>query len=155
MLSEIQTPIVRGDREGKTIEILGGRLTYKVLSDETEGAYAIIDQEVPPGHGPPLHVHRRETEIFYVAAGTFDVQCGNEVHRLDAGSLFVGPRDIPHRFENVGESPGRLVLTVIPGNFANYFLEVADVPADDETQMMDILAKYEVELIDDHRPKED
>ena len=53
MPSEIQTPIVRGDREGKTIEILGGRLTYKVLSDETGGAYAIIDQEVPPGHGPP------------------------------------------------------------------------------------------------------
>ena len=47
------------------------------------------------------------------------------------------------------------MLTVIPGNFANYFLEVADVPADDETQMMDILAKYEVELVDGDNPSED
>ena len=109
MPSEIQNPIVRRDKEGPTVEILGGRLTFKVLSDETGGAYAIIEQTVPPGHGPPLHVHRKETEIFYVAAGTFEVQCGEDIHRLNAGSLFVGPRDIPHRFENVGETPGRLI----------------------------------------------
>ena len=155
MPSEIQTPIVRGDREGKTIEILGGRLTYKVLSDETEGAYAIIDQEVPPGHGPPLHVHRRETEIFYVAAGTFDVQCGNEVHRLDAGIALCGAARHSASLRECRRSPGRLVLTVFPGNFANYFLEVADIPPDDEEQMMDILAKYEVELVDGDNPSED
>ena len=149
MFSEIQAPIIRGDKEGRSVEILGGRLFFKVLSEETGGAYAIIDQEVPPGHGPPLHVHRRETEIFYVAEGTFEVQCGKEFHRLDAGSLFVGPRDIPHRFENVGATPGRLVLTVFPGQFANYFLEVAEVPADDEAKMMELLAKYEVELVPD------
>ena len=149
MASEIREPILRKNGEGKTIEILGGQLVYKVLSEETGGAYAIIDQEVPPGHGPPLHVHRRETEIFYVAAGTFDVQCGNDVHRLNAGSLFVGPRDVPHRFENVGETPGRLVLTVIPGNFANYFLEVAKLPPEEEQQMLALLEKYEVELVED------
>ena len=148
MPSEIQSPIVRRDKEGPTVEILGGRLTFKVLSDETGGAYAIIDQTVPPGHGPPLHVHRKETEIFYVAAGTFEVQCGEDIHRLNAGSLFVGPRDIPHRFENVGETPGRLVLTVFPGRFANYFLEVAEVPANDEQQMVALLAKYQVELVE-------
>ena len=151
MPSEIQKPIVRPDKEGPTVEILGGRLPFKVLSDETGGAYAILDQTVPPGHGPPLHVHRKETEIFYVAAGTFEVQCGEDIHRLNAGSLFVGPRDIPHRFENVGESPGRLVLTVFPGRFANYFLEVAEVPADDEQQMVDLLTKYEVELVEPSR----
>ena len=36
----------------------------------------------------------------------------------------VGPRDIPHTFRNVGSSDGRLLLTVIPGHFANYFIEV-------------------------------
>ena len=76
------------------------------------------------------------------------MQCGEDIHRLNAGSLFVGPRDIPHRFENVGETPGRLVLTVFPGQFANYFLEVAEVPANDEQQMVALLAKYEVELVE-------
>ncbi len=78
------------------------------------------------------------------------MQCGNDVHRLNAGSLFVGPRDVPHRFENVGEAPGRLVLTVIPGNFANHFLEVAKLPPKEEQQMIVLLEKYEVELVEDH-----
>tara|TARA_Y100001933_G_scaffold236159_1_gene257876 strand:- start:1416 stop:1976 length:561 start_codon:yes stop_codon:yes gene_type:complete len=146
--SEIEHPIVRRDKEGLTLEILDGRLTFKVLSEETGGAYAMIEQVVPPGVGPPLHVHHRETEIFYVVAGTFDLQCGSEMHRLDAGSLFVGPRDIPHRFENVGDTPGRLLLTVYPGNFANFFREVAEIPTDDEQRMIDLLEKYDVELVD-------
>ena len=87
MPSEIEHPIIRADKEGPTVEILGGRLTFKVLSEETGGAYAIIDQVVPPGVGPPLHVHHRETEIFYVSTGTFEVQCGTEKHILGAGSL--------------------------------------------------------------------
>ena len=147
MPSEIEHPIIRADKEGPTVEILGGRLTFKVLSEETGGAYAIIDQVVPPGVGPPLHVHHRETEIFYVATGTFEVQCGTDKHILGAGSLFVGPRDIPHRFENVGETPGRLLLTVYPGNFANYFREVVEVPPEDDQQMMELLDKYDVELV--------
>ena len=62
--SEIEHPIVRRDKEGLTLEILDGRLTFKVLSEETGGAYAMIEQVVPPGVGPPLHVHHRETEIW-------------------------------------------------------------------------------------------
>jgi len=33
----------------------------------------LLEQQVPPGGGPPLHVHRHETEIFYILEGEFEV----------------------------------------------------------------------------------
>jgi hypothetical protein len=44
-----------------------------------------------------------------------------------AGAIVVGPRNIPHTFRNIGSQDARLLLTVIPGRFANYFIEVDGV----------------------------
>ena len=44
----------------------------------------------------------------------------------------VGPRDIPHTFRNVGSQDARLHLTVIPGRFANYFIDVDGVDDGDQ-----------------------
>jgi mannose-6-phosphate isomerase-like protein (cupin superfamily) len=32
----------------------------------------------PPQGGPPLHVHQREDEMFYVLEGEFKVQCADQ-----------------------------------------------------------------------------
>ena len=64
--TETTVPIIRGSGEGKVVGVLRDQSTFKVTSEETGGAYAILEQKIPPGHGPPLHVHRHETEIFYV-----------------------------------------------------------------------------------------
>jgi quercetin dioxygenase-like cupin family protein len=87
------------------------------LSEQTRGAYAILEQKIPAGHGPPLHVHRHETEIFYILEGEFEVTIGGQKVSAPAGAIVVGPRDIPHTFRNVGSQDGRLLLTVIPGRF--------------------------------------
>ena len=33
---------------------------------QTGGAYFVMEALVPPGDGPPPHVHRNEDEIFYI-----------------------------------------------------------------------------------------
>jgi quercetin dioxygenase-like cupin family protein len=77
--TETTVPIIRGPGEGKVVGVLRDQSTFKVTSEETGGAYAILEQKIPPGHGPPLHVHRHETEIFYVLEGEF------EIHRRAEG----------------------------------------------------------------------
>jgi quercetin dioxygenase-like cupin family protein len=49
----------------------------KVLSSETNGAYAILEKNIPAGKGPPLHIHRHETEIFHVLEGLFELRVGD------------------------------------------------------------------------------
>src|SRR3954468_24025991 len=116
--TETAAPILRGPGEGKVVGVLRDRSTFKVLPEETGGAYALLEQQVPPGHGPPLHVHRHETEIFYILEGQFEITLGDQTIQAPAGAMAVGPRDIPHTFRNVGPTPGKLLLTVIPGRFS-------------------------------------
>ncbi len=129
--TEIRAPIVHPPGDGKKVGVLGAQSTFKVTSAETGGAYALLEQEIPPGHGPPLHVHRHETEIFYILEGDFEITVDAKKIAAPAGTMALGLRDIPHTFRNVGKSTGRMLLTVIPGRFAEYFSEVDGVPDGD------------------------
>jgi quercetin dioxygenase-like cupin family protein len=146
--TETAVPIIRQPGEGKVVGVLRDQSTFKVLSEQTGGAYAILEQTVPAGHGPPRHVHRHETEIFYILAGQFEVTLGDRKVVAPAGALVVGPWDIPHTFRNVGPKEGRLLLTVIPGRFANYFLEVDRVPDNDRAAIKALCARYDVEILE-------
>ena len=150
MLPETETavPILRGPGEGKVVGVLRDKSVFKVLPDETGGAYAILEQTIPAGHGPPLHVHRHETEIFYIVDGQFEMTIDGKQIPAPPGTLAVGPRDIPHTFRNVGPTEGKLLLTVIPARFANYFIEVDGVEDGDRAAILALCAKYDVELLD-------
>ncbi len=146
--TETAVPILHPPGSGKQVGVLGGRSTFKVQSAQTGGAYALLEQEVPPGGGPPLHVHRHETEIFYILEGQFEVTVGGQRVPAPPGTTAVCPRDIPHTFRNVGPGGCRLLLTVIPGRFADYFLEVDDVPDHDREAVRALAAKYGVEILE-------
>ncbi len=146
--TETAVPIIRGPGEGKVVGVLGDRSTFKVLSEQTGGAYAILEQQIPAGHGPPLHVHRHETEVFYVLEGQFEITIGDRKVAAPPGAMVVGPRNIRHTFRNVGPTVGKLLLTVIPGRFANFFIEVDGVPDDDRAAIKALCAKYDVEILE-------
>lgn len=146
--TETTTPIVHPPGSGKVVGVLGSRSTFKVLSEQTGGAYAILEQQVMPGHGPPLHVHRHETEIFYILEGTFAFTLGGRTIEAPAGTTAVAPRDIPHTFRNTGTDTGRLLLTVIPGRFADYFLDVDNLPEGDHEAIKAMAARYGVEILE-------
>lgn len=57
------------------------------------------------GKGPSLHIHPYD-EIFHVIAGTAEFTIGDRKFEAGAGSIVVGPANIPHAYKNVG--PGRL-----------------------------------------------
>jgi quercetin dioxygenase-like cupin family protein len=149
-LAETETivPILHPPGSGKVVGVLGGQSTIKVLSEQTGGAYALLEQQVPPGLGPPLHVHRHETEIFCILEGLFEITLGDRTVEAPPGALAVGPRDIPHIFRNVGPTPSKPLLTVIPGRFSNYFLEVDGLPDEDLDTIKAFCAKYDVEVLE-------
>jgi hypothetical protein len=47
--TETAVPIICQPSEGKMVGVLGGRTTFKVLSAQTGGAYAIAEQQMPAG----------------------------------------------------------------------------------------------------------
>lgn len=146
--TELTEPIVLPPGGGKPVGVLGAVSTFKVLPEQTGGAYAILEQQVPAGHGPPLHVHRHETEVFYILEGQFELTVGSDKVPAPPGSILVGPRDVPHTFRNVGTTPGRLLLTVIPGRFANYFIDVDGISDGNHERIKQLTAVYGVEILE-------
>jgi len=53
---------------------------------------------VAPGASPPLHIHRREEEAFWVLEGRVRFRCGERDILAGPGSFLSLPRDIPHTF---------------------------------------------------------
>ena len=57
------------------------------------------------GEGPDLHVHPYD-EIFHILEGRAEFTVGDRTFEAAAGSLVIGPANIPHGYKNLG--PGRL-----------------------------------------------
>ena len=75
----------------------------------------------PRTPGPPLHVHDEEDECFYVLDGHLLVQVGEERHDLGPGCFAWLPRQFPHTFANVSDSPVHLVGAIVPGGIEEVF----------------------------------
>ena len=60
---------IRKPSEGRRIGIVGDVYRFLATGEETDGKYATFEAIVPPGSGPPPHVHSREEESFLVLEG--------------------------------------------------------------------------------------
>jgi mannose-6-phosphate isomerase-like protein (cupin superfamily) len=119
--------------EGVSVWLLGDLYTFKALSEDTGGAFALWETTSPPEGGPPPHLHHREDETFYVLEGEMEFWAGGETIRAGAGSFVYIPRGTMHTFKNVGTTPARFLGTVVPGGFERFFLEVGEPATDRST----------------------
>jgi quercetin dioxygenase-like cupin family protein len=49
---------------GRAFRGPGDMYTFLVTGEQTGGAYFVMEALVPPGGGPPPHIHRNEDETF-------------------------------------------------------------------------------------------
>jgi quercetin dioxygenase-like cupin family protein len=120
--------------------LLGGSIHIRVRSEDSGGAFGLVEQVVPAGFpGPALHVHPDFAETFYVIEGHLAVRVGDEAHEAGPGTVAVVPRDTPHTFANPSGALARMLVLVTPGGFERYFealtgavREAGGFPPDDE-----------------------
>ncbi len=94
---------------------------------EDTGDYSLVEVTGAPGDMPPLHVHRRDDEGFYVLDGALRLHVGDETVELGAGQFALAPRGVPHTYAVVSDGPARW-LGPSNGAFDRFVLEVG-VPA--------------------------
>lgn len=144
-------PLLVVPGEGTPISPIGGdRSFFKALGPQTGGAFALLEQTVPPGHGPRRHVHRREEESFYILEGEFGFEVGDRTFVAGPGSFVLGPRDIPHRFWNAGGADGRFLLLITPAGLEPFFAEFSRVMAEspgDLALQAEVAARYGLEFV--------
>lgn len=113
-------PAIAPSKDGR-VAIAFGKHIIRIFAEDTAGSCGMLEALVPPGEGPPLHVHEREDEFFRVLSGRFGFWCAEEYVELTSGDCIVLPRGIPHRFQNIGSLEGHLMVIVTPGGFEGFF----------------------------------
>jgi mannose-6-phosphate isomerase-like protein (cupin superfamily) len=98
--------------------------TIKATAESTNGALAFVEASVPPGGGPPPHVHQASDEAYYVLGGQLDVLDGDRTLSVGAGDFVFIPRGTLHRFKNVGVDAVRMLFLFTPAGFEGLFFEM-------------------------------
>lgn len=144
--------IVLQPGEGKTVSVLGDQYTYKMVGEDTGGAYGLVETTAPAGSaGPPPHIHQTEDEALYMLEGELAVQIGDQVRQAPTGTFAFVPRGMVHSYSNPGDRVARALVILSPAGFERAFEEMsavapsADAPPDME-RLMAIAKKYNLQI---------
>jgi quercetin dioxygenase-like cupin family protein len=108
----------------------GDMYTFLVTGEQTGGAYFVMEALVPPGGGPPPHIHRNEDETFYIVEGQCSIRLGGQTANAATGDFVNVPRGTVHCFRNEGTSTMRMILTFSPSGIEKFFEETLEPALD-------------------------
>jgi mannose-6-phosphate isomerase-like protein (cupin superfamily) len=106
----------------------GEQMAIRIHSKDVSGAFTIIEVNVPPFMGPPLHYHKDREEIFEVLEGRFRFHCAGEEFEVGPGTSVVVPRNTVHAWVNLGPGVARLLFTFVPGGIDEFFPLIGQTP---------------------------
>jgi len=93
---------------------------------DTGGALFEFETVLPPGRGPPAHLHLYERETFTVVQGRLVVRLGRDRFELGPGEHAEVPPTVAHTFDNCTGEPVRFVTRSTPAGVLEELLRAAD-----------------------------
>ncbi len=128
-MNAASTVILAADagRTPAPLNIVGETTLVKIAPEDCEGRYSVFHLEAPPMSGPPLHVHSREDEFFYVLEGELVFEVDGVCHTVHAGGSVGLLRGTPHRYQNMTARTARLLIVTTPGDFAHFFMDLSAI----------------------------
>jgi mannose-6-phosphate isomerase-like protein (cupin superfamily) len=115
---------VRLDKgEGNSYWLLTDLHTFKVVGDETNGAFTVAELTAGPELGPPPHIHRNCDESFYILEGTFDFSLAGQPFTAGAGAFVHLPKGVLHTHRAGGGKPARALVIQAPAGVERFIAE--------------------------------
>jgi quercetin dioxygenase-like cupin family protein len=140
------------EEDDVSIRFFKQTLAILASASDSNGVLGAVEVAGPGGAVPPLHVHHREDEAFYVVEGDYSVFVGENVIAAQPGSWVWGPRDVPHGYQ-IHSARGRHLSLIMPGGFEAFFEEAAAIatpdadPRSEMGRLAAVAARYGVELL--------
>lgn len=100
----------------------GGYFHTLISPEQSGGTLAMMDMVLPKGAEPPLHIHSREDETFYILNGSMGFRIGDETRTAGIGEAVFAPRLVPHSFR-ILSTEARFITVISPGSLWHYFME--------------------------------
>jgi len=104
------------DRFGEHHTLGVSSTDFKVATQDSAGCLFIMEHTNRKKGGPPRHLHHNEDEWFYAIEGEYILEIGSERFRLKSGDSILAPREVPHAWAFVGNTPGKMLIAFAPAN---------------------------------------
>lgn len=125
--------------------------TTKLGSGELGSTFDVMETEVAPDAGPPLHVHNDFDEAFYVLEGDFRIRIEGETIDAPPGSFVYIPRGVPHSWTNTGERPARVLSLGAPASLETFLTDLGAATQKPESErweaMLDAYARHATDVV--------
>ena len=146
------TPVInaKGDAE---FRFLGVPTQVRAGAETTNGEFALVEHwEMTPGFASPYHKHHREDESFYILQGEVAFVIDGNWRRVGPGTFVFGPREVPHGFKAVGDTPVEMLILATPGGFEQFVMELAQPLGDpitppDIPKLVETAARYGIDIL--------
>ena len=103
----------------------GGTHTWKVTSDDSNGAFFLFEDELTEGKMTPWHCHPDTDEAIYVLEGEIVVNVDGDEQRIDTGGMWMAPRGVSHAFTVVSPT-ARLLSFQTPGTAQPFYWDASE-----------------------------
>jgi quercetin dioxygenase-like cupin family protein len=122
-------PAIVTPKQALSIKPFGLEMRVLLTTDATGGAISVIMAWHKPGEGPPDHVHFSQEEMFFIVEGTYELTLDGQTSTVGPGTIVFIPRNVVHRFKNVGDTTARMLDWSLPGGQDRYFKAVSELAA--------------------------
>ena len=127
--TQSQQAIIVKPEQAQPINPFGLEMRVLLTTEETGGAISVIMAWHKHGEGPPDHVHFRQEEMFFIVKGAYELTVGGQTSTAGPGTIVFIPRNVVHRFKNVGDTAACMLDWSLPGGQDHYFKAISDLAA--------------------------
>ena len=103
-------------------------VVIKISSEDTDGAYCVLEHHGGLQAAPPIHLHRKADEIFEVLEGRVGFWMNGRIIEATPGTTVAIPKNMPHGWRNLGDTESRMLITFIPGCTDHFFEAAVGIP---------------------------
>ena len=146
-------PAIVTPKQALSIKPFGLDMKLLLSTEATGGAISVIMAWHKPGEGPPDHVHFSQEEMFFIVEGTYELTVGGETSTVGPGTIVFIPRNVVHRFRNVGDATACMLDWSLPGGQDHYFKAISDLAANGGftgEKMTEINKKFDTKFLGAH-----
>jgi mannose-6-phosphate isomerase-like protein (cupin superfamily) len=150
--SPLQPAIVKPEH-AVPMKAFGLDLKVLLSTEDTGGAISVLMGWHKPGEGPGDHVHFSQEEMFFIVEGTYEMTVGGHTTTAGPGTIVFIPRNVVHRFKNIGDTTACMLDWSLPGGQDHYFKAISDLAASGDftgEKVMEINKKFDTKFLAAH-----
>jgi quercetin dioxygenase-like cupin family protein len=130
----------------------GDKYEFLVTGKQSGGTTFILHADVPPGGGPPPHIHTRESETYHVLDGELEFMLDGKFIKAVTGDTVHIPKGTVHTFTNKGNTNAQMMTIFAPSGMEGWFEEVL-VPVKDKDEKAVVYTKKQLDFMIEAGPK--